>query len=82
MTAASSRAPSLACPAETLPAGIRLFTKFFAIREDSGLKAWLQTILKAAHIWNDGRVESGSETEVGLSAGMPARHLCSYVVHF
>jgi site-specific DNA recombinase len=43
--------------AERLPVEIRSFVEDFENLDVTRRKAWLQTILKAANVWNDGRVE-------------------------
>ena len=43
--------------AERLPVEIRSFVEDFENLDVARRKAWLQTILKAAYVWNDGRVE-------------------------
>jgi hypothetical protein len=43
--------------AERLPAEIRSFVEDIENLDVTRQKAWLQTILKAARVWNDGRVE-------------------------
>ena len=48
---------ALEAQASTVPIKVRTFLEDFQAMDVRQGKAILQTILKAAHIWNDGRIE-------------------------